>query len=260
MLFKPATNPTMTRDDVFAQLKLDAKSSQPYYQQLQQQLLALIGSGALGPGRSLPAERVLAEQLQVSRNTIKRCYDALREAQTLGSAGRGGTMVRETPRVSPVMGRIKGFTEEMHELGMTPSTRVLERRVLQDRTIASVFGRPAAASFLKLVRLRLADEQPMSREVAWYDMSLAPALVDWDGHGSIYLFLADRCGVQLSQAEQTIEAVLSSTVEAEVFGFQTPAPCLLIKRHSYNSHRQLVEYVEGTFRGDAYAYKVKLQP
>lgn len=246
--------------DVFAQLKLDAKSSQPYYQQLQQQLLALIGSGALEPGRSLPAERVLAEQLQVSRNTIKRCYDALREAQTLGSAGRGGTMVRETPRVSPLMGRIKGFTEEMHELGMTPSTRVLERRMLQDRTIASVFGRPAAASFLKLVRLRLADEQPMSREVAWYDMSLAPALEHWDGHGSIYLFLADSCGVQLSQAEQTIEAVLSSTVEAEVFGFQTPAPCLLIKRHSYNSHRQLVEYVEGTFRGDAYAYKVKLQP
>ncbi|HNF92691.1 MAG TPA: UTRA domain-containing protein, partial [Accumulibacter sp.] len=58
---------------------------------------------------------------------------------------------------------------------------------------------------------------------------------------------------------QSIEAVLSSELESEVFGFSAPAPCLLLKRRTYSSHRKLVEYVEGLFRGDAYAYRLKLR-
>ncbi|CAI8880271.1 protein of unknown function [Methylocaldum szegediense] len=45
------------------------------------------------------------------------------------------------------MGRLKGLTEEMRELGMRPSTRVLERAIVQDRIVSSIFGRPSTASF-----------------------------------------------------------------------------------------------------------------
>jgi len=47
-----------------------------------------------------------------------------------------------------------------------------------------------------------------------------------------------------------------------VFGFESPEPCLLLKRKTYTSQRAarqaLVEYVEGCFRGDAYVYRLKL--
>ena len=46
--------------------------------------------------------------------------------------------------------------------------------------------------------------------------------------------------------------------EREVFGFDDPVPCLLIKRHSYAGDRQMVEYVEGLFRGDLYRYRLSL--
>ncbi|KFB70186.1 GntR family transcriptional regulator [Candidatus Accumulibacter vicinus] len=240
-------------------LRPNPGNSQPYYQQILQQLTGLIDSGELAEGANLPPERVLADLLAVSRTTVKRCYDALRETHKLASFGRGGTVVRGTPRVSPEMGRLKGFSEEMRELGMTPSTRLLERVVIQDRTLASMFGRPSSARFLKLVRLRLGDEQPMSYETAWYDLGLAPDLENWDTNGSAYAFLRDPCGIVLADADQSIEAVLSSEVESEVFGFSAPAPCLLLKRRTYSSHRKLVEYVEGLFRGDAYAYRLKLR-
>jgi GntR family transcriptional regulator len=42
--------------------------------------------------------------------------------------------------------------------------------------------------------------------------------------GSAYQFLGERCGIALSHGEQTIEAVLSSEAEAEVFGFTEPQP------------------------------------
>jgi GntR family transcriptional regulator len=146
----------------------------------------------------------------------------------------------------------------MRELGMEPSTRLLEREIATDRTISSLFGRPTTARFLRLVRLRLGDGVPLSRELAWYDLTAAPQLADWDVVGSAYQYLEELCGIVLTRGEQTIEAVMSSAAEAEVFEFPEPGPCLLMKRRTFSTTGQLIEYVEGTFRGDAYAYRVTL--
>ncbi len=240
------------------QLKPNHEISKPYYQQILRQLSAMIDNGELEPGYTLPSERDLAEALKVSRTTIKHCYDELRNANQLTTHGRGGTVVQGTPRISPVLGRLKGFTEEMQELGMAASTRVMEHEVVQDRTIASIFQRPASAHFLRLVRVRLGNDVPMTREVAWYDLSAAQALEHWDTKGSAYQFLREQCNINLTWAEQTIEAVMSSTEEAKVFGYGKAEPCLLLKRRTYSAANQIIEYVEGTFRGEAYAYKLKL--
>lgn len=245
--------------DLINRLQLSDRTSEPVYLQLKRQLNALIETGELEAGYNLPSERVLAEALQVSRTTVKRCYDELRGSQRLSTHGRGGTIVQGPPRVNPTMGKLRGFTEEMREQGKVASTRVLEYDVVHERTIACIFQRPSAAAFLRLVRVRLADNVPMTREVAWYDLTAAPALEDWDTSGSIYAFLQDKCGIQLAYADQTIEAVMSSAEEAKVFDYDTPSPCLLLKRHTYSTTGQLIEYVEGTFRGDAYVYKLKLQ-
>lgn len=251
---------TIAAGELLGRLRLETSSSEPYYLQLQRQLGALVKSGALPAGSNLPSERDLAEALQVSRATVKRSYDGLRQAQVLRSQGRrGGTAVHSAPQVSPVLQQLKGFTDEMRELGLVPTTRVLERAVVSDRTVASMFGKPSNAPFLRLVRLRLADGTPMSREVAWYDVGGAPALADWSGEGSAYAFLRERCGVRLTWAEQTIEAVTSSDVETAAFGFAAPAPCLLLKRLSYTADDRMVEYAEGTFRGDAYRYRLRLR-
>ena len=52
--------------------------------------------------------------------------------------------------------------------------------------------------------------------------------------------------------------MLCSDLEAAAFGFAAPAPCLLMKRKTLSRAGQVVEYVEGTFRGDAYAYRLTL--
>ena len=242
-----------------ASLQLSSDQPGPYYVQLQRQLQALIDDGSLGEGSYLPSERDLADALKISRTTVKRAYDALREADVIASgAGRGGTVVKRAPRVSPEMSRLKGFTEEMRELGMEPSTRLLAMETVQDRTIASIFGRPSHAPLLHVRRLRLGDGAPMSRELAWYDLTLAPQLEDWSGEGSAYAWLREHCAIRMGGAEQSIEAVLSSSAEMQAFGYDTPMPCLLIKRRSLDTEGRMFEYVEGTFRGDAYAYRVHL--
>jgi GntR family transcriptional regulator len=234
--------------------------SEPVYKQLQRRITNMIQSGELGDGFSLPSERALAEALDLSRTTVRRCYEELRARDHIATHGRSGVTVKAPPsRINPEMGKLKGFTEEMRELGVTPSTRILEQRIVADRTIASIFNRPASTRFLRLVRVRLGDGMPLSREVAWYDLVVAPALAEWDGDGSAYQYLEKHCELGLVHAEQTIEAVLSDEAEAAVFGFEQPGPCLLLKRKTYADNRLIVEYVEGTFRGDAYTYRVNLK-
>ena len=51
---------------------------------------------------------------------------------------------------------------------------------------------------------------------------------------------------------------MSSTIETTAFGLAEPVPCLLMKRKTYSAARLMIEYVEGTFRGDVYAYRLSL--
>lgn len=241
-------------------LRLRDDTAMPLYQQLEEQLFALIASGELPAGAVLPAERQLAENLGVSRVTIQRTYAALRQRNLLTSQGRKGFLVRTRPdQVHPGMDRLKGFTEEMRELGRIPSSRVTGQVVVQDRSISSIFGLPSTAPLLRLTRIRLGDDVPMSREVAWFNLKAVPALEGADLTGSVYAFLAEQCGARLVSCEQTIEATMPTAEECRIFAFDEPSPCLLIKRHSFTDSGTMIEYVEGLFRGDVYSYRLKLR-
>jgi GntR family transcriptional regulator len=260
---------------VLSLLRLRDDTAMPLYRQIEEQLRELILSGSLPPGVILPAERQLADRLGVSRVTVQRAYAELRDEELLVPKGRSGFLVRRHPEpVRPGMDRLKGFTEEMRELGKIPSSRVLERVVTEDRSIASIFGLPSTAPFLRLTRVRSGDGVPMSREVAWYNVRAVPALllgqegIDRAGQvcalegadlsGSVYAFQAQQEGGRLVRCDQTVEATMPTAAECEIFAFAAPLPCLLIKRHSYNQQAVMIEYVEGLFRGDAYRYRLNL--
>lgn len=248
------------RPSLMSLLRLRDDTAMPLYQQLEEQIYGLIASGALPAGAVLPAERQLAENLGVSRVTVQRAYATLRQRKLLDSQGRRGFLVRPRPDpVRPGMDRLKGFTEEMRELGKVPSTRIVTRSTVQDRSISSIFGLPSTAPLLKLTRIRHGDDIPMSREVAWYNLKAVPALEEGDLSGSVYAFLAEQCGARLTTCEQTVEATMPTAEECRIFDFDEPIPCLLIKRHSFTQDSVMVEYVEGLFRGDMYSYRLKLQ-
>ncbi len=64
---------------------------------LAQQLRRAIADGRLGAGSRLPASRVLAEELRVSRGVVTEAYQRLTEDGQLTARGRGGTRVAAAP-------------------------------------------------------------------------------------------------------------------------------------------------------------------
>ena len=241
-------------------LSLDGNSESPLYAQLLEQINLMIETGVIAPGTTLPSERDLSEFLNVSRITVKRCYDELRHRQLILRRGRLGSIVREHGRLLPGMDRLKGFTEEMRLLKKRPSSRILERRVVNDPLIASIFGREPDSSFLKLLRVRSGDGVPLSLENAWYDLGVLPGLHSTRlVGGSVYRTVREIFGIRLAYCEQTVEAVSSNQGENAVFGFVRATPCLKIKRRTYADDDRMIEYVEGLFRGDLYTYRLTLK-
>ena len=74
-------------------LFLDPRSREPIYLQIARALVGEIKRGRFRPGDDLPGYRTLAEQLQVSRNTVMAAYRELQAQGWLSVTQRSGTAV-----------------------------------------------------------------------------------------------------------------------------------------------------------------------
>ncbi|HEX8246756.1 MAG TPA: PLP-dependent aminotransferase family protein [Pyrinomonadaceae bacterium] len=91
---------------------LDENSAQPIYRQIYETIRRSILNGEFHSGRQLPASRLLAKQLGVSRMTVINAYDQLLAEGYLESRAGAGTFVAEhlpeeflqTPRVETQKG------------------------------------------------------------------------------------------------------------------------------------------------------------
>ena len=71
------------------------QSGKPIYEQIAEQVKALIISGELGEGDALPSMRRLAKELRISVITTKRAYDELEAAGFLYTVAGKGCFVAE---------------------------------------------------------------------------------------------------------------------------------------------------------------------
>lgn len=85
---------------------VDTSLDAPPFQQISDQLRALVERGELVPETVLPTVRQLAGDLGVAPNTVARAYAELQEQGWIVSDGRRGTRV--APRVPSADKRVRG--------------------------------------------------------------------------------------------------------------------------------------------------------
>ena len=79
-------------------LEIDPGSAVPSYEQLRQQVTALVLGGAIAPGARLPAIRQLANDLGLAGGTVARAYRELEADGVVTTHGRHGTVIAGPPR------------------------------------------------------------------------------------------------------------------------------------------------------------------
>lgn len=143
------------------------------YEQIADHLRARITDGEFGPGDLLPSGRDLCEQFGVSRATVVKAMDVLRNDGAVTARQGAGFTVVETPLARPAGGRRTGPRVS----GGRPFRRLgTPRREVPPAQVAELLRLGGGESALRRDRLVLLDEgDPFSLVTAWFPVDVADA-------------------------------------------------------------------------------------
>ena len=79
-------------------LRIDRRAGTPIFDQLVDQIRAMVAGSVLQPGDRLPTVRQLAADLGINRNTAAKAYGLLREEGLIVTRSGGGSRIAEGPR------------------------------------------------------------------------------------------------------------------------------------------------------------------
>lgn len=227
----------------------------PKHQQLRRILTEHAAAGS-GPDAPIPSERELTSRYGVSRSTVREAINQLVHDGILYRIHGKGTFTAR-PRVQSHL-HLASFTEDMRRRGHEPSTRVCSAALAPaPGEVAQALGLPVGTGTWRLERLRLADGEPMARELGWYAAGRTPGLDGQDLTGSLYALLAGRYGLVIDRGEQVVWAEAADRHTARVLAVPPRAPVLVFTRTS-SAGGAPVEHVTSWYRGDRYQVQMSL--
>lgn len=238
---------------------LDKNSFIPLYYQIQSALMERIHSGQLSEGDLLASEEELARTYQVSRMTARQALHGLKSRGYAQSQKGRGTFVTR-PKLEKNMLHLRGFTEDMKQRGMAPSSKLLEQAIVPaTEELAETLRLEQGAPLLKLRRLRLADGTPMALEQSFLPLAFFPQLDKINfARQSLYYVLREQFGVHVAWADETIEALPATTEEAELLTIPRRASVLSISRVVITTEQRPIEIASSRYRGDRYRALIRV--
>ncbi len=239
---------------------LDKNSSEQLYLQIRRILLKAIREQDLAPGQKIPSVTELSELTDVSRMTVRQALQALIDEGWLYTVPGKGTFVSESPRIEQDLQYLSGWTEEISAQGMRPSTRVVSLEIIPaDRVVANHLEIPVGTKVYRLIRVRLADDFPVSVEKTHLRCDEFPKLnVYLADNQSLYHVLREIYQVYPVRAMQFLEAGEVDGFSASLLEIPAGKPVLLSERITYDAGGQLLEYTQGITRAGFLRYKTEM--
>ncbi len=233
-------------------MAIDYESKLPLYYQLKEEIKKSILNGALKEGDLIPSEHQLSAQYNISSTTVRRALNDLVHENLLDRRAGKGSFVRMR-RVQMDLRKVISFTNNMKEMGLVPSARVLEKRIVPAKTfVRESLGLKKDARVVKLDRLRLANETPMMLETRYIRMDLCPGIIERDLSTSLWALFENAYGHKPYRHSQTIRIVTISAKHAHLLGVKKDFPVYLLKGVTYLQDGRAIECEESLYRGDKY--------
>ena len=209
------------------------------YQEIADELRGRLTS--VGVGRVLQSESELSKEFEVSRVTIRRALEILRDEGLVDARQGFGWYVAGEPVRQHLdeLGTIEG---QLERRGIRPDRRVIEFdfRVAPAR-VAAVLG---TDQVLRVKRLNLADDTPFAVVTVWCPAELGHHLSRRDVERHPFYELL---GVPLRGATQTIGADSVDGADAALLVVPVASPVLRCERITTDTHGRAVLMSEHVF-------------
>ena len=242
-------------------LQLDPHSPVPLYRQLREALQGALAGGHWDADQPLPSERELSEQLQVSRATVRQAIHELElDGWLVRKQGRG--TFPSPVRIEQPLARITSFSENMRQAGIKASSRILTASLEPAiGAVARSLRLGSGGVVASIVRLRLANDQPLMLERAHLNYALVPGILEHTSalRGSLYDLLHSVYRLNFATGFETIEAITADAKLAKVLEVVRGTPILQTERLVLTDDGTPLEFTQRYGRADRCSFRVNLQ-
>lgn len=188
----------------------------------------------------LPSERVLAEQLGVSRITARNAYQALVNEGLL-ITGKRGYSVRKTGYEGVLT--LDGFTSGLGEKEKVYTKIIEVKKILPDREIMVALGCGVDDEILQIKRLRVINNEPCQLEYCHLIHKNFPGIAEKENLTSLYFTFEKKHNIRIIRAEQILSVVVASAEIRKLLALKTKDKILFLKRTSFDQKNNPVEFV-----------------
>src|ERR1700733_12650022 len=141
------------------------RNGTPVYKKIQNSIRKRIEAADLRPGDAVASERELAKTHKVSLMTARHALAGL-EREGIVERRRGAGTFVASPKIH--FNKLMSYTEHMSSRGLSPQSRVLSAKIIEQETeIAARLGLPATSRLVKIERLRETGDEPFAFETCY---------------------------------------------------------------------------------------------
>lgn len=228
----------------------------PAYKRIRESIVRRIESGQLKPFEPVESERALAAMHSVSPMTARHALSVLEREGFIERRSRAGSYVAP-PKIH--FNKLMSFSEEMAARNLSASSQVLSLKVVQQEPeVAALLRLNPQSRLIKLERLRRGGGEPFAIETCYLSAStfgkLTRAKFDW---GSLYAILQREYGVELSYADEEVDAIVASRDTARLLAMKGPQPLLRIRQLVFSSKGEPVIYGICLNRADRHSLRIR---
>lgn len=237
-------------------ISVNRSSPVPLYFQVAEQLEQAIRDGSLVPGERISNEVALAQELGLSRPTMRQAIQVLVDKGLLVRKRGVGTQVVRGKVHRPL--ELTSLFDDLTAAGQRVSTRVLSLAEIEpDAETAAALQLSRGDLVWRLERLRSVGGEPLAHMLNFLPASLSDlGSVDFTTVG-LYETLRKR-GVVMRVAQQRICARRAEPAEAKLLGEKRGAPLLTMERTAFDDAGRAVEIGIHAYRPSLYSFESTL--
>lgn len=224
----------------------------PRYQQIADELRDRIAAGEFTGGRLLPSEATLSTDFAVSRVTVRRALEQLRDAGLLDARQGLGWYVASEP-LRQALDHLDTIEQQLVAAGAVAERRVLDFAFTDPPApVAATLG---DGRVLEVRRVNLADGEPFARVTVWCPEAVGATLSRDDVEAQPFYELLD---VELAGAEQSIGAEAAEPDDAELLGVPVGSPVLVCERTTFTADGTAVLHSQHVYPGHRTVFSAQL--
>lgn len=234
---------------------LDHTGPTTVYLQVERWIQEQIEQGRWPEHYKLANEIDLANDLGVSRGTIRRAISDLIKAGMLVRVHGRGTFVASKNLEQPLAERLVSFSESLIEQGIPFETQVLAQGlIMPDDRVASLLSVPAGDKVFCLERVRSVAQRPMAYLRNYVVAQRCPGIeeVDFTVH-RLFQVLEGNYGLVLDWARRTFEAQIADERVAAWLQIPQCAPIMKLEQIVYLNDGSPVEFSDVWLCGDRFS-------